>query len=117
MRNGTMFGDLDKFRDKSFTSKHNIIKLSSLYEEREYEIVSVFLSQIYPADKTDVFKYYKFYEADTQEEFDEFYNNIKKLQLFDTGVTAKYGDDFLTLNTCTYHVEDGRMVVVAKRIR
>ncbi|MCR5355761.1 MAG: class B sortase, partial [Lachnospiraceae bacterium] len=43
MRNGTMFGDLDKFRDKSFTASHNIIKLNSLYEEREYEIVSVFL--------------------------------------------------------------------------
>ncbi len=117
MRNGSMFGDLDKVRDKKFTAEHNIIKLSSLYEEREYEIVSVFLSQIYSANQTNVFKYYKFYEAESKEEFDDFIKNIKKLQLFDTGVTAEYGDELLTLNTCTYHVENGRMVVVAKRIK
>ena len=36
--------------------------------------------------------------------------------LYDTGVTAELGDCFLTLSTCTYHVEDGRFVVVAKEI-
>ena len=32
----------------------------------------------------------------------------------DTGVTAQFGDHFLTLSTCVYHVEQGRFVVVAK---
>ncbi len=117
MRNGTMFGDLDNFRKKDYAKKHNIIKFSTLYEEREYEILCAFLSQIYPAEKTDVFKYYNFFNADTEEEFNDFYNNIKKLQLYDTGVTAQFGDEFITLHTCTYHVEDGRMVVVGKRIK
>ena len=35
--------------------------------------------------------------------------------LHDTGVTAEFGDTFLTLSTCAYHKEDGRIVVVAKR--
>lgn len=35
--------------------------------------------------------------------------------LYDTGVTAEFGDTFLTLSTCAYHEEDGRIVVVAKR--
>ncbi len=39
---------------------------------------------------------------------------ILKISLYDTGVTAQFGDQFLTLSTCTYHVEDGRFVVVAK---
>lgn len=36
------------------------------------------------------------------------------MSLYDTGVEAELGDQFLTLSTCTYHVEDGRFVVVAK---
>lgn len=29
---------------------------------------------------------------------------------------AQFGDTFLTLSTCAYHVKDGRFVVVAKRV-
>ena len=80
-----------------------------------YEIIAVFCSQVYR--KTDqVFKFYKFFQADTQEEFDDFYNNIKQLSQYDTGVTAEFGDHFLTLSTCVYHVEQGRFVVVAKEV-
>ena len=117
MRNGSMFGDLDKYRKQDFEKKHNIIKFNSLYEEREYEIISVFLSQVYLAKQTNVFKYYKFFEANNEAEFNDFYSNIKKLQLYDTGVTAEYGDEFITLSVCAYHVENGRLVVVGKRIK
>lgn len=117
MKNGTMFGDLDKFRDKNFTKEHSIIKFSSLYEDREYEIMSVFLSQVYLKSQTDVFKYYQFFEAENEEAFDDFYTNVKSLQLYDTGVTAEYGDEFLTLSVCAYHVDNGRLVVVAKRTK
>jgi sortase B len=76
----------------------------------------VFLSQVYNSED-DVFKYYEFYNASTEEEFYDFYNNIKALALYDTGVEAVYGDTFLTLSTCSYQVEDGRLVVVAKLVK
>ncbi len=98
---------LEKYRE------HPAISLDTLYEERVYDIVAVFRSQVYKEEE-DVFKYYQFYQADTPEEFEYFYTNIKELSLYDTGVTAEYGDRFLTLSTCAYHVEDGRFVVVAK---
>lgn len=116
MKNGTMFGSLDKYQKQSYEKEHSIIKLSSLYEKREYEIVSVFLSQVYKTSETDVFKYYKFFQADTPEEFADFYDNIKKMALYDTGVEAEFGDEFITLSVCAYHVENGRLVVVGKRI-
>lgn len=115
MKDGSMFGDLDLYRKKSFYQEHEVIRFDTLYEERSYEIVAVFLSQVY-AEQDEVFKYYQFYEAETEEEFQYFYENIKELALYDTGVTAEYGDTFLTLSTCAYHVTDGRLVVVAKRI-
>ena len=114
MKDGSMFGDLDLYLQESFYKEHPTISFDTLYEERSYEIIAVFLSQVYNADD-DVFKYYQFYEADTQEEFDDFYSNIKKLSLYDTGVEAQFGDTFLTLSTCAYHVEDGRLVVVGRR--
>ena len=116
MKNGTMFGGLDKYRDQTYEKSHSRIKFSSLYEEMEYEICAVFLSQVYKKSD-DVFKYYQFFNADTEEEFNDFYKNIKSMSMYDTGVDAAYGDEFLTLSVCAYHVDNGRLVVVAKRIR
>ena len=116
MKNGTMFGGLDKYRDQTYEKSHSRIKFSSLYEEREYEICAVFLSQVYKKSD-DVFKYYQFFNADTEEEFNDFYSNIKSMSMYDTGVDSAYGDEFLTLSVCAYHVDNGRLVVVAKRIK
>ncbi len=117
MKNGTMFGGLDKYRDHGYEKSHSIIKFSSLYEDREYEIVAVFLSQVFKKNQTGVFKYYQFFNASNEEEFDDFYSNIKMMSLYDTGVSAEYGDEFITLSVCAYHVENGRLVVVGKRIK
>lgn len=115
MKDGSMFGDLDSYLKESFYLEHPVISFDTLYEERTYEIIAVFQSQVYNEDE-DTFKYYRFYEAATEKEFDDFYRNIKELSLYDTGITAEFGDTFLTLSTCAYHVTDGRLVVVAKRI-
>ena len=103
MKSGQMFGKLSLYEDKEYGMSHNIICFDTLYEKREYELIAVFYSQVYY--KSDqVFKYYKFFQADTQEEFDDWYNNIKKMSLYDTGVTAELGDEFITLSACAYHV-------------
>lgn len=115
MKDGSMFGDLDLYRREGFYREHPTISFDTLYEERIYEVIAVFRSQVYHTEE-DAFKYYQFYDAQTQEEFDYFYENIKKLSLYDTGVNAQFGDTFLTLSTCAYHVEDGRFVVVARAL-
>ncbi|MGN0142365.1 MAG: class B sortase [Roseburia sp.] len=114
-KTGDMFGNLKLYADEEYGKEHRIICFDSLYEERNYELIAVFYSQVYYEDE-NVFKYYKFFQADTQEEFDNWYENIKELSLYDTGVTAELGDEFITLSCCAYHVEDGRFVVVGKRV-
>lgn len=116
VKKGEMFGDLPFYAEREYGKEHNIICFDSLYEERKYEVISVFYSQVY-YEEDDVFKFYKFFQADTQEEFDNWYDNIKEMSLYDTGVTAEFGDEFITLSSCTYQVEDGRFVVVGKRIK
>ena len=115
MKSGLMFGGLKQYTDETYGKNHSIICFDSLYEQREYQLIAVFYSQVF--NNTDkVFKYYNFFQADTQEEFDDWYENIKAMSLYDTGVTAEYGDEFITLSCCSYQVEGGRFVVVGKRI-
>ena len=60
------------------------------------------------------FKYYHFVNAESAEAFDEFIAKCKELALYDTDVSAEYGDQLITLSTCEYSRTNGRMVVVAK---
>lgn len=116
MKSGMMFGDLELYEDEIYGKKHNLIQFDSLYEKRDYEVIAVFYSQVY-MNTDEVFKYYKFFQADSGESFEDFYINIKNMSMYDTGVTAEYGDEFITLSCCSYQVEDGRFVVVGKRIK
>lgn len=115
MKSGAMFGNLTDYESKDYYEDHKQIILYTEECQRNYEIIAVFRSQVYKKSD-DVFKFYKFFQADTQEEFDDFYQNIKELSAYDTGVTAQFGDRFITLSTCVYHVTNGRFVVVAKEI-
>ena len=74
-----------------------------------------FRSRIYTADDVR-FKYYQFIDASSYEEFESYMEEMADMSLIDTGVTAEYGDKLLTLSTCDYQEENGRFVVVAKRI-
>lgn len=113
MKSGAMFGNLTDYAEKAYYDTHKEIFLHTEECKKTYEVVAVFRSQVFKKSDT-VFKFYKFFQADTQEEFDDFYNNIKAMSLYDTGVTATFGDRFITLSTCVYHVKNGRFVVVAK---
>lgn len=113
MKDGSMFGGLDGYRSEDYYREHKYISLYTEDGEHHYEVMAAFDSQVYYASD-QVFKYYNFFQADTEEEFHYFYDNVKELALYDTGVEAEFGDRFLTLSTCAYHVEDGRFVVVAK---
>lgn len=116
MKSGEMFGRLRLYAQEDYGKEHSLICFDTIYEKREYELIAAFYSQVYYSSQ-EVFKYYNFFQADTQEEFDDWYSNIKQLSLYDTGVTAEFGDEFITLSCCSYHVEDGRFVVVGRRKR
>ena len=115
MKSGAMFGTLSKYEDEKYCKEHQYIYLHDEDREHKYQVLCVFRSRVFYKYETD-FKFYKFFNATNQEEFDDFYNNIIDLAEFDTGVTAEFGDNFITLSTCAYHVQNGRLVVVAKEI-
>lgn len=114
MRNGTMFASLEQYKDEEYYKEHPTIQFDTLYEQQEFEIIAVFESQIYQKRDT-VFKHYNFLNAGSESEFNEYMGNIKALALYDTGRSATYGDQLLTLSTCAYHTKNGQFVVVARK--
>lgn len=115
MKNGSMFCDLEKFKSEDFYKEHRMISFNTLTDKCEYEIVAVFKTFVY-SDSPESFKYYHFVNAETSEQFDEYIAKCKELSLYDTGVSAQYGDKLITLSTCEYSRTNGRLVVVAKRV-
>lgn len=114
MKNGSMFAGLLDYCDEAFYKEHPVLTFDTLDKEQTYEILAVFRSQVFKVNDK-VFKFYKFFNAATEAEFDDYVDNIKDLSLYDTGVTAEYGDKLVTLVTCAYHTENGRFVVVARK--
>lgn len=113
MKSGLMFADLLNYKKESYYKEHSTIQFNTLYEKAEYEIVAVILSEVY-RKSDDVFKYYQVEKVGTPDEFASYVENIKKLALYDTGVTAQYGDRLIVLSTCEYSSENGRLAVVAR---
>lgn len=116
MRSGRMFGQLNKYSDEKFFEKHRYIQFDTIYEKGTYEVMYVFRSEVYNENEI-VFKYYQFIDAASEVEFDSNMREMAAMSLYDTGVTAAYGDELLTLSTCDYFTDNGRFVVVAKRIQ
>ena len=115
MRSGKMFGTLNKYSSESFYKEHPKFQFDTIYEKGTYEVMYVFRSRIYNEDEI-VFKYYQFLDAASEQEFNSNMQEMAAISLYNTGVTAVYGDELLTLSTCDNSEEDGRFVVVAKKV-
>lgn len=114
-KSGLMFEDLMKYAKEDFYKEHTKVKFTTNKDDSVYEILSVFYSRVYYKSEKNVFRYYYFVNANNEQEYNDFVNNAKKVSLYDTGVTANYGEQLLTLSTCEYSQEDGRFVVVCKK--
>ena len=116
LNNGTMFQELLKYAKEEFYKEHPIIRFTTNKEDAEYEIISAFKSRVYYKTEKNVFRYYFFVNAKSEAEYNEFVQNVKKVSLYDINKTAKFGDQLITLSTCSYHVEDGRFAVVGRKV-
>lgn len=116
-KQGLMFEHLIEYKNEQFFKEHPTIRFTTIEEDATYEIISVFYSRLYYKSETNVFRYYFFINAETEEEYNEFVENSKKASIYDTGKTAEYGDQLLTLSTCEYSQEDGRFAVVARKVK
>lgn len=106
------FTPILNYAKKEFYDANNVIEFSTLNGNYKWQIFSVF--------KTTGDNYNDFY-IDTNfandNEFTTFVNYFKSKSMYDTGVSVSKDDDILTLSTCEYSQNNGRFVVMAKRIK
>ena len=115
MQNKSIFGRLPQYADEKCWQENPVIRFDTVFEERAYAVMSCFYTRLY-RDYEQGFRYYKYYDLTEEAVFNEYVDQVMALALYDTGVTAEYGDELLVLSTCSHHTADGRFVVVAKRI-
>ena len=116
IKSGMMFADLDKYKSYDYYLNHKTIKLYKLQGtetiEEEYKIISCFKTTVNKGG----FKYYNFFNATSEADYNSFLEQCRELSFYNTEDTAKYRDKLITLSTCEYSLNNGRMVVVAKKI-
>ncbi|MCR5421244.1 MAG: class B sortase [Lachnospiraceae bacterium] len=116
--------DEDRAEALEVIEEESLAKKESLGESTEaWELtlndIDLFLDfgdvDIYRQEKDEDngrFRYYYYTDLSEKADFDYYAKCVKERSLYDTGVEAEWGDEFVTLSTCSYHVPNGRLVLV-----
>lgn len=101
MEDGSMFGDLHLYKSESFFKQNRQIVYKGLYEEKTYTIFSV---TIETADD---------YEIDLRIVDEDYITNLKEASLHDLDIELDLNKKILTLVTCSYEIDNGRIIIHA----
>ncbi|MEE0708822.1 MAG: class B sortase [Gemmiger sp.] len=96
MADGSMFGELTRYREESFYKEHPTFTFDTIYESGTWQVVAALDTTL----GRDDLPYYTFFDADSPSEWQERVDAILSLALYDTGITPEYGQQLLTLSTC-----------------
>ena len=114
MHDGSMFGQLVRYRDEDFYKAHPTFTFDTLYKGGTWQVVAA----VDTALGADALPYYTFFDADTKLDWQHRVRAIIEKALYDTGVMPEYGAQLLTLSTCgdTRPDTDARFALLAVRI-
>lgn len=96
------------------------LTLNTLFEERTYKVIAVMVVNVNESEGP-VFPYLRT-QFSSEEAFLKFVSEIRRRSIYDyNDVDVQEGDELLTMTSCTNRREsrlkDGRVVVVARRVR
>ena len=111
MLNGTMFGQLKKFRNKTFFEEHREMFIYTPGHILKYEIISAFVY-----DDRHILNSFNFSKEDERRQFfDECVNPTSLTKNVINGATLENDDKIIVLSTCTSN-DSERYLVVGKLI-
>ena len=112
MKTGTIFGCLTNYKEAAYYAEHPRIDFDTVYGDASYEVFAAFSIDV-AADTSFVYNQY----IDLDEEgYNAYVDEVIRRSDVDSGIRPVYGEQLLTLSTCEYSSENGRYVVVARRI-
>lgn len=119
IKSGTMFHQLLRYEKQNFYNNHKTFTYDQLVRGQQvngtYEVIAAFRTQIFPAN-SKAFKYNHYPLIIDQKKYERYVKDCISRSSVDTGKTADWDKQMVTLSTCAYHVENGRFVVVGARI-
>ena len=117
MKDGSMFATLTRFREQDWLRQNPVVYLRTIYDEQPtaYVILSVFDASM-DEGANGYFDLGRV-EFDTEEQFLAFAQELKDVSLFDAPVDVQAGDQLLSLVTCSYFHENGRLTVTCRKLR
>ncbi len=97
--------------DEGYLEKNRHIRIDTLYDRQEYEIVAVVLTSL-----NESFKYYNYVGQLSEQEFEEWKEGLQGYCVKGSLDDVCYEDVVMELSTCYYHKDDGRLVVILKAV-
>lgn len=109
MKNGSMFGQLRKYKEASFCKEHPYFYIYTPDgKEITYQIFAVGIVE--DTDKS----YNKFFADDV--EYEQYLKHVKSVSRYDTGVEVTKESQIVSLSTCTNATETQRLLVHGVKI-
>ena len=105
MKNGTMFSDITKYRNKDYCTEHPVIEFETAQGLKQYTVFAV----VYVKNNDG---WNDFHTSADETEFNNKVSKIKSRALYDTGITPEYGQQLLTLSTCYGATKSDRIIVI-----
>ncbi len=117
MKDGSMFGMLRKYREPDWLRHNPIVYLRTLYDEQPtpYVVLSVFDASM--DEGADGYFDLGRINFDTDEQFLAFGQELMDVSLYESPLDVQPGDHLLSLVTCSYSHENGRLTVTCRALR
>lgn len=113
MKSGAIFGELKRYLDGDFARSHDTFFFDTIHEVGVYRVVSVFRTTV---EDGASFRFYDYADAEDDEAFSSYCQTVLALSEIDFGETLCAEDRLVTLATCSSHADDGRLLLVGKRV-
>ena len=111
MKDNSMFKQLNGYKEEMFYKEHPNIKLYLHEQKCEYEITAVYVTDVATGGG-----YYNYLHWNTRkEQLNYLQQKMAGYQLYNTGKKAMETDELLSLSTCEYSSDNGRLIIQARR--
>lgn len=112
MKDGTMFQNLMLYKNAEFCEKNGVIQFDTPIESAQYQLLYVLV--ISEKEAMD-FPYYQYIDLPEEKNYEEFRNQCARYAIWSAEEISQTCGELLTLSTCEYSKENGRLVVVAAK--
>lgn len=108
MKNGSMFADLEKFKDEDFFKNNKNVYIKTKDKSLKFEVFSVYVQ----SNQTD----YLQVEFDDDVQYSNYLKKAMNKSMYKSDLNVDAKDKIITFSTCSYEFKNARTVVHAKLV-